>query len=33
LWRIAGARPLDEIALYSGCMDAYQKDIAQTPKK
>jgi len=26
LGRIAGVRPLDEIALYSGCTDAYKKD-------
>lgn len=34
LGRIAGARPLDEIALYSGCTDAYKKDTAtQSPQK
>jgi len=25
--RITGTRPLDQVALYSGCMDAYKKDI------
>lgn len=28
--RIAGVRPLDEIALYSGCTDAYNQDIQTT---
>ena len=31
---MAGARPLDEIALYSGCTDAYKTDTAaQSPQK
>jgi len=30
--RVAGERPLSEIALYSGCSTEYQSDITETKK-